>query len=158
MPNSRFIIRNITSEDIPSILEIGLQAFDWPSERMWWGEDAVRWFVENAWFPSFVAECDGRIIGFILCSVTEKKGDVSWIAVDARWRQQGVGSRLMHYALAALRVAGVETVSSFVREDGATDRLFKRFGFRNLGLRKLDMVLDFSESTRIRGEKSRKEG
>ena len=50
----------------------------------------------------------------------------------------------MDCALLALRAAGAELVSGLVREDHNADRLFERYSFHDIGLRKLDLVLQLT--------------
>ena len=102
----------------------------------------MHWFVDHAGELSFVAMHDDRLIGFILCRTRDRLGYVGWIAVDAAWRRQGIGGQLIDRALTALRTAGAESVASLVREDHDADRLLERYGFRDVGLRKLDLVLE----------------
>ena len=136
--------RNLAPEDAPAVWQLGAQAFDWPSERILWDESVVRWFTDYARGLSFVAIRDDQIVGFILCSKRDRQGYVCWVAVDKKWNRQGIGKRLMHYALLALRMAGVDIVSGFVREDGTADSFFLNSGFHSVGLRKLDLVLNLA--------------
>jgi len=139
--NSQILIRNLAPEDAAAVWQLGLATFDWPSERVIWDKGMVQAFVDHARELSWVAVHDDRMIGFILCRSKDRLGYVGWIAVDPVWRKQGIGGQLMERALLALRAAGAESVSSFAREDGCADRLFEEYGFRDIGLRKLDLVL-----------------
>ena len=145
--NARAQIRNLAPGDILAVWQLGIQAFDWPSERVLWDEFTVRWFVAYARRMSFVAICGDQIVGFILCYVAAKQGYLAWIAVGTQWRRQGIGRRLMRRALSALQSVGVETVSSCVREDGNANLLFESCGFQNIGLRKLDLVLHWADGS-----------
>jgi len=109
----------------------------------------VHWFVDHAGELSFVAMHDDRLIGFILCRTRDRLGYVGWIAVDAAWRRQGIGGQLIDRALTALRTAGAESVASLVREDHDAGRLFGRYGFRDIGLRKLDLYFTVMEETDV---------
>jgi ribosomal protein S18 acetylase RimI-like enzyme len=148
--NDEVLIRNLVLEDAIAVWQLGLEAFTWPSERIIWDEAVVRWFVDHACEWSFVAIYDDRIIGFVLSRISDRLGYVGWITVDAGWRKQGIGRQLMDRALTAFRAAGTELVSSFVREDHQADSLFERCGFRDIGLRKLDLVLQLTPTPPVR--------
>ncbi len=139
-------IRSLVPEDAAGVWRLGLQAFDWPSEKVIWDESVVNGFIGHARELSFAAIHDGQVIGFILCRIKNRQGYVGWIAVDASWRKQGIGGRLMESALLALRAAGAELVSGFVREDNAADCFFEKYGFHDIGFRKLDLVLQLTRS------------
>jgi ribosomal protein S18 acetylase RimI-like enzyme len=140
--NAEVLIRDLAPEDATAVWQLGLQVFDWPSERVIWDQAVVQWFVDHAREWSFVVNHDDRIVGFILCRTGDRLGYVGWVAVDLLWRRQGIGGQLMDRALAALRAAGAERFSGLIRQDYDAVRLFERYGFRDIGLRKLDLVLD----------------
>lgn len=138
--NAKIILRNVVSTDARSIFHLGHSSFLWPSESILWEEQLVRWYCDNATSLSFVAEHDSVIVGVILCHTQDKLGYVGWIAVDSQWRRQGIGRQLMERALMAFRSAGVFSIIAMVREDDCANYLFLQCGFRNSGLRKVDML------------------
>jgi ribosomal protein S18 acetylase RimI-like enzyme len=140
------LIRNLAPEDVHSVWQLGSQAFDWPSERIIWDEAVVSGFIDRARELSFVAIHDYQIIGFILCRSKNELGYVGWIAVDTHWRNQKIGGRLMDRAILAMRAAGIDHISAFVRDDHAAGRLFEKCGFCDIGLRKLDLVLQLTRT------------
>ena len=141
---ANIIIRNLDQEDTVPVFELGLVAFDWPSESVLWSEQVVRWYCESARVVSFVAESDERIIGFILCFATNSTGCVEWIAVDERFQRQGIASRLLHRVLLVFRALGIGKIATLAREDGCVNQLFLHFGFHDYGLRKVELLLHFS--------------
>jgi len=148
---AKVIIRNLDPEDIRTVFELGLAAFDWPSESVFWSEQVVRWYCESARVVSFVAESDQMIVGFILCFAADSTGCVGWIAVDERFRQQGIASKLIHRALLVFRALGITKITTLAREDGRANRFFQRFGFHDCRLRKVELLLDpvaLSQGTR----------
>jgi hypothetical protein len=56
----------------------------------------------------------------------------------------------MQRVLSALRAAGIERGTGFVRKDHDADRLFERYGFRDTGLRKPDLVLELTGASPAR--------
>lgn len=142
MAATEITIRNLAPEDVRTIFEIGLVTFDWLSESVFWSERVANWYCENSRVVSFVAESDRVIVGFILCFATNSTGCVEWVAVDEQFRRQGIASRLVHRALAALRVLGVKKVITIAREDGQANQLFRQLGFYDYELRKVGMIFE----------------
>ncbi len=63
--NAEFFIRNLIPEDAAGLWRLGLQAFDWPSEKVIWDKTVVDEFIDHAHELSFVAIHDDQVIGFI---------------------------------------------------------------------------------------------
>ena len=56
---------------------------------------------------SFVAECDGEIIGTIMSGHDGKRGYVQHLAVSQRHQNQGIGTHLISLVLQALKSEGI---------------------------------------------------
>ena len=63
---------------------------------------------------SFVAEKDGRVIGAVLCGHEGRRGYLHHLAVAKRYRQRGIGRRLVNACLARLRKAGISKCNIFI--------------------------------------------
>ncbi|WP_251977683.1 GNAT family N-acetyltransferase [Salinicola avicenniae] len=70
---------------------------------------AEAWMARQALYPTLVAECDGHCVGF--CERDAARGDIETLYVWPSVMRQGVGSRLLTLALAALGEAGHRRVS-----------------------------------------------
>ena len=79
------------------------------------------WFIERG--PIFVAEDDGRVLGFS----GVKDGELTHLYVDPEAQNRGVGSRLMEHAKAESR--GGLYLWVFQKNEGAR-RFYERHGFR----------------------------
>ena len=81
----------------------------------------------------FVAEDDGRVVGFLFATVpreTPDLGHVTDLYVDPTARRRGVARGLMGWIAAALRARGVGHVGLDVRVDNGAGRAFyDRLGF-----------------------------
>lgn len=63
---------------------------------------------------SFVALQQGKIIGAVLCGHDGRRGYLHHLAVAKRYRNQGVGLRLVESCLAKLRAADIHKCNIFV--------------------------------------------
>jgi ribosomal protein S18 acetylase RimI-like enzyme len=88
---------------------------------------------------SYVAELDGRVVGFILCRIKRVPtymggvlvGELSDEWIDESVRRMRVGDRLCRLALEWLREQGVHSVEIQVLEDNvASWKMLNRMGFQ----------------------------
>jgi ribosomal-protein-alanine N-acetyltransferase len=130
-------------------------------ELRWWDLDRVialeeALFPEDAWsrgmFWSEIADtrhpaatrtyvaaerADGRIVGYAGLAAVAGTGDVQTIAVARDHWGTGLGARLLTALLRAATAAECHEVLLEVRVDNArAQRLYQRFGFEPIGIRK----------------------
>jgi ribosomal protein S18 acetylase RimI-like enzyme len=60
--------------------------------------------------PGFVAEINGQIIGFVVISVYEAKGRISWLGVQRDRQRIGVGRRLVGAVVSRMAGDGIREV------------------------------------------------
>ncbi len=104
---------------------------DW-EERKWASSvEVLRDSPEN----SFVAESDGRVIGFVSCTVSPvtRIGRIVDLAVEQSHRRKGIASRLIersleHFRAGQMAIAKIETL----HKNEAGRNLYPRFGFRQV--------------------------
>ncbi len=85
---------------------------------------------------SFVAEVDGKVVGYMISYLVyggfglEKSAWIATLGVDPKYMGQGIGKRLAHEILEAYREKGIRYIFTSVRWDSA-DLLsfFKTLGF-----------------------------
>jgi ribosomal protein S18 acetylase RimI-like enzyme len=85
---------------------------------------------------SFVAEIDGRLVGFMLSYIVyggyglEKSAWIPYLGVDSKWMGQGIGRRLAEEIFSVYERAGIRYIFTSVRWD-SVDLLsfFKTLGF-----------------------------
>lgn len=99
-----FEIREMDIEDLPKVYLLGEQLFTaelWPNLYRTWDEYELVEFFASAQEYCYVAERNGKILGFILGTVIEKRhsawnyGWVVWLGVSPRAKGQGVGRKLV---------------------------------------------------------------
>lgn len=59
---------------------------------------------------SFVATCDGRVVGVILCGHDGRRGIIQHACVSPDMRRLGIGNKLVALALEALKKEGINKV------------------------------------------------
>ena len=73
---------------------------------------------------SFVACCNGVLIGAVLCGTDGRRGYLHHLAVDKRFRGQGIGRQLVAHCLKILRSAGLPKCHIFLYRSNQSGREF----------------------------------
>jgi putative acetyltransferase len=73
---------------------------------------------------SFVAEQNGQIVGAVLCGHDGRRGYLHHLAVSKRYRQRGLGRRLVKECLAKLRKIGISKCNIFIFANNAAGMKF----------------------------------
>ncbi|NKZ07132.1 ribosomal protein S18-alanine N-acetyltransferase [Actinomadura latina] len=130
------VLRPMTDADLPAVhrLEEALFPEDAWSEEMLRGELAdqprTRHYV-------VAAEPGGEIVGYAGLAAAGGQADVQTIGVRADRRKHGIGAALLTELLNEAVRRNSESVFLEVRADNdAAHRLYERFGFVRVGLRK----------------------
>lgn len=87
-------IRNLRLEDLDRVLEISQKSLPQP-----WPRSEFEKYIEGA----FVAEENGKIIGFIIGKISEDIGQIKLIAVDPSYQEKGIGRKLVEHLLNYLK-------------------------------------------------------
>jgi ribosomal-protein-alanine acetyltransferase len=120
--------------DVPAALAIERMLFPDPwTEGTFWSELAgvpeTRHYI--------VAEAEGALVGYTGLFATRHTADVQTLAVAAGRQGEGLGALLLMASLDEARQRGVGEVLLEVRADNeAAARLYKRFGFERIGVRR----------------------
>ncbi|TKJ43929.1 hypothetical protein CEE36_02085 [candidate division TA06 bacterium B3_TA06] len=76
------------------------------------------------------AEVESQLVGVIIASSDGKKGHLNRIAVQARYRGQGIAQRLTLAAEDALRQEGIKVITLLVERDNIPSiQLAHKFGY-----------------------------
>ena len=73
-------------------------------------EDIERFLRRNP-TTSVIAECDGRIVGSILCGSDGRQGSLYHVCVAKEYRRQGIGTRMVGYCMQELKKIGINKVA-----------------------------------------------
>ncbi len=155
------IIRPFKTSDTDRICELTIDGFDgvsidqaserlfgrgpypaW-SERKWAG---VRNELDAHPDDHFVAELDGDVVGYITTATSDETriGHIPNMAVDARLRRRGIGSRLIERALAHLADHGMQLARiATLAHNAEGASLYPKHGFQEVArqihyMRRLD--------------------
>jgi len=128
-------VRELTHDDLPAVLELENLLFtdDAWSEQTYLGElknpGGTRHYV--------VVEDDGVFAGWAGLAASGGQGDVLTIGVRPELQGRGIGATLLSALLEEAAVRGCREVFLDVRADNdRARRLYERFGFTAVGVRK----------------------
>jgi ribosomal-protein-alanine N-acetyltransferase len=120
-----------------SALEQALFPDSWSVETFWTelaGVPETRYYVVA---ERYVAERTGAIVGYAGLFATRHQADVQTLAVAADEQGAGLGGTLLQALLDEARRRGCPEVLLEVRADNeAARRLYERFGFERIGVRR----------------------
>lgn len=84
-----------------------------------------------------IARYDSQVIGYAGIMLAPPEAHVTTIAVDPVWHRNHIGTRLMLGLIDAATARGCRSVSLEVRKSNvAAQRMYERFGFRPVGVRR----------------------
>ena len=128
-------IRPMEVRDFAAVYELGTRSYKLTDKPYnYWSIREVADHLEGNPGLCFVAEADGEVVGFVLGDETfeiiEDTAHVEWIAVDERYRRQGIAERLLAEAVAAVERLGKSAVVADVAADNPYSRgLMQKLGF-----------------------------
>lgn len=137
-------IRNVRRDELEKLVPLYLEAYRGLEEYAEHGHDDtldyLEWLYSTCPEGFFVAELDGRIVGFVACNPRWRgPGDaptceIHEIVVDPRFRRRGIGRRLMDHALALGEKRGCPTATLWVGKRNSRAReWYERLGFEAVG-------------------------
>lgn len=129
----RVSFAEMTSADIPRVLEIERQSFRTP----WPAEAYTHELIENRLAAYFVARTDERVVGYSGMWIILDEAHITTIAVDPDYRGLHIGERLLMKLIDAGVARGARWMTLEVRRSNlAAQTLYKKYGFREIGTRK----------------------
>ena len=131
--SSECIIRRMVEADIDAVTAIEAATFPRP-----WNREAFEHEIrQNAAARYFVAEKDGKVIGFAGTWIIIDESEVTNIAIAEEERGHGYGRQLLTYAMQYLSNLGAAYMTLEVRKSNErAQNLYKSLGFFKVGVRK----------------------
>ena len=126
-------VRVATPADADAILALERASFSIP-----WSEESIRSdLAENAAARYWVAEEDGRVVGYVGLWRVLDEGQIMDVAVLPSHRRRGIATELLEALIEDCEAAGIDRLLLEVREKnvGAL-ALYERLGFEREGLRR----------------------
>ena len=139
------LIRKMTPQDIPAVVEIEKQCFSLPWSHKSFEDSLNRndtlFLVceveEHESNACNVIENDSFIAGYMGLYLSFDEASVTNVAVSPMFRKRGYGEALVAKAKETAKKAGAECIFLEVRESNIPAlSLYKKFGFEELGIRK----------------------
>ena len=122
----------MTSADLDAVMAIEKASFAYP-----W---SPRFFLQELQVEcarSFLAEVNGRIVGYILFWLLVDAIDIHNVAVHSEFRRRGIGRLLLDKVILEARRRGSTRVTLEVRRSNVVaQRLYESIGFVTIGIRK----------------------
>ena len=106
-------IREMTEDDLDAIRALDNNIVG--KERAITYSDPIEFYLGGEYAMSFVAELDGKIIGFVLGRLRDP--DTAWlqsVAIDPEYRRKGIGNKLVEALVARCRSKGAKTLHTVV--------------------------------------------
>jgi [ribosomal protein S18]-alanine N-acetyltransferase len=126
------VIRNMTIDDIPVVVELDKMSFSLP-----WPERSFRFeLTDNPASRCWVAEVDGTIVGMIVVWLLMGEAHVATLATHPNHRRQGIAKKLLAHALQYLSNEGAQSSFLEVRAGNvAAQEMYRKFGYKESGRR-----------------------
>jgi ribosomal protein S18 acetylase RimI-like enzyme len=133
-------IRKLGQRDRPEIIKIAKNLHDW------FDNYALTFEIPNDlnFHQGYVAECDGKIVGFLTYSSFEGEVFISWLGVLPDYQRKGIGKALVHELEEILITLDinklkVETLSEKIEYEPyvRTRKFYRKIGFTQTTSRKV---------------------
>jgi [ribosomal protein S18]-alanine N-acetyltransferase len=126
-------IRIMTLVDVDQVVQVENICFPTP-----WSREAFVNEVKNNQFATyFVAEDQGRVIGYIGCWIIIDEANITNVAVLPEYRGQKIGEALLRTAMELARLKQATKMSLEVRVSNmVAQNLYSKLGFKRGGIRK----------------------
>jgi len=128
----KFIIRKMTLEDVPGVIDLDQKSFSLP-----WPERSFRFeLTANPASRCWVADFDGRIVGMIVVWLIIDEAHVATLATHPDFRRRGIGTKLLSHALRHMIDEGARSSFLEVRESNSSAQdMYRKFGYEASGRR-----------------------
>ena len=121
------LVRPMEDSDLPEVIKLAKKVYR---------QRARKWIraCSGSGDVAYVAELDGRIVGFGFACVSGTHGRLHTLGVAKKYRNRGIGKELHRARLEAMRMMGVTTVIDEIADwNLASIRISTLTGFRPVG-------------------------
>ena len=134
----RVHIRWMIRRDMPEVLHAEQNSFEFP----WSEEDFIRCLRQRNCI-GMVAECEERVVGFMIYELHKNRLHVLNFAVSPGWRRRGVGNQMIEKLVNKLSHQRRNRILLEVRETNLEAQLF----FKSMGFKAVSVLRDFYDDT-----------
>ena len=126
------ITRAMEVKDLDQIMVIELESFTTP-----WTKESFRVEIqENGLAKYFIAEINGKVVGYGGIWLILDEGHITNVAVAKEYRGLGVGNKLVEALILYCKSKKITNMTLEVRESNlVAQNLYKKYGFLEYGIR-----------------------
>ncbi|MGB4019840.1 MAG: ribosomal protein S18-alanine N-acetyltransferase [Syntrophomonadaceae bacterium] len=93
MAISNYLVRRMTESDVDEVMAIEQQSFTLP-----WSKQSYMGELKNQFATYLVCDREAQLVGYVGLWVVFEEAHITNVAVDPKWRGQGLGRVLMEEA------------------------------------------------------------
>ena len=124
-------VRLMTEADIDDVLQISLLSF--PHS---WSKSSYEKELQNSLAKYFVAEIDGKVVGFVVTWIIVDESHITTVAVHPDFRKNGIASKLIEDMILYCKEHGCIAYTLEVRAGNTPAiSLYEKHGFKQDGIR-----------------------
>lgn len=134
-------IRKVKAEDLKAFVEVYKSAYERMREYAYTKDKEIKryfkWLLKRDENGFFVAEVDGRAVGFVGCDAywhtffDEEMGEIHEIVVLEEYRRKGIGKKLIETAEEYLKKKGYRKTGLWVGEKNHTAiKFYEKLGYK----------------------------
>ena len=121
----------MTKDHVTQVAHLEKDCFSMP-----WSENAILGEVDNPLALWIVATDGEKVVGYVGAQSVLGEADMMNIAVDAEYRQQGIGKNLVRVLIEQLKEMDIHCLTLEVRASNETAiNLYNKLGFAQVGRR-----------------------
>ncbi len=127
------IFRRSLPQDASAIAEAEREIFSDP-----WTQKDILGYISASTSMCFSALNDaGELVAYVIGTLIAPEGEIYRIAVREKYRQRGIGYRLLDFSVKTSKGMGLEALFLEVRSRNiAAIKLYEAYGFKRSGIRK----------------------
>mgnify|MGYP004516010063 FL=1 len=130
--NEAVTVRKWEQRDCLTVSELEKLCFPDP-----WTEEMILGSFLDDYFHGYVAEANGKVIGYVGLSVVFDTADILLVAVVKNYRKQGIASKLISDGLdLAIRLGAERAMLEVETTNDAAIKCYQKLGFETIAERK----------------------
>lgn len=116
---SEVTVRLMTIDDYDAVYGLWNRIVGFAIRSIDDSREGIERFLKRNPTTSVVAECDGKVVGAILCGHDGRRGCLYHVCVDPDYRLRGIGKSMVVFCMRALQAEGISKVSliAFTKND-----------------------------------------
>lgn len=124
-------IRPMERRDVERISQLEEETFSMP-----WSRDVFLKMIEKEDARYYVAEADGEVVGGCGVLMIAGEGDITNVVIDKKYRNQGIGTKMLQYLIEDGYQNGLTAFTLEVRVSNQNAiHVYEKLGFFSEGIR-----------------------